>query len=308
MELAKSLALIPKYQAVSSWWEHVPIAHWIVEKLKPDTIVELGSHYGVSFFSFCEAAEHYSPNSYIYAIDTWEGDDQAGYYKNSVYEQVSSHWEQYHSQRSALIRSRFEEAVDHFKDKSIDIIHIDGLHTYDAVKNDFETWKAKLKNDGTIIFHDWNVRKEGFGVWKLWEEIKESGEFRCMQTPNGYGLGIATKAHMKPEWHNELEHILPTLVAKGRLLEQIQKEKQVNEIRTEEWEIQKEHSKNLEVIRAENEKYINSLKEELVQTQQELSDSKGELRYWKKEAKISLIHQIKTLLKRVIKRREYKTD
>ena len=53
MNLPKSLELIPKYYAQSSWWEHVPIAHWIVEKLKPASIVELGTHYGVSFFSFC---------------------------------------------------------------------------------------------------------------------------------------------------------------------------------------------------------------------------------------------------------------
>ena len=76
MKSTKSLTLIPFYRAPSSWWEHVPIAHWLVENLEPEKIVELGSHYGVSFFSFCEAAKHYSEKSFIYAIDTWEGDKQ----------------------------------------------------------------------------------------------------------------------------------------------------------------------------------------------------------------------------------------
>ena len=303
MEMAKSLALLPKYQALSSWWEHVPIAHWIVERLKPDTIVELGSHYGVSFFSFCEAAEHYSPNTYIHAIDTWEGDNQAGYYQNAVYEKVSKHWNSYHSQRSGLLRCRFEEAVNHFKDKSIDIIHIDGLHTYEAVKNDFETWRIKLKDQGTIIFHDWNVRKEDFGVWKLWEEIKQSGDYRCIQTPNGYGLGIATKIDIKPKWHSELEDTLPALVAKGRLLQQIQEEKQINDSITKEWKVQKEHSKNLETIRIENDKYIVSLEKELVRAQKELCNSKEQVDYWKKEAKNSLLHQIKNILRKITKRK-----
>ena len=86
MEKIKSLELMPKYFAPSAWWEHVPIAHWLVDNIKPEKIVELGSHYGVSFFSFCEAAEKYSPSTYIYAIDTWEGDVQAGYYGKTVYE------------------------------------------------------------------------------------------------------------------------------------------------------------------------------------------------------------------------------
>ena len=73
MEKIKSLELMPKYFAPSAWWEHVPIAHWLVDNIKPEKIVELGSHYGVSFFSFCEAAEKYSPSTYIYAVDTWEG-------------------------------------------------------------------------------------------------------------------------------------------------------------------------------------------------------------------------------------------
>ena len=107
----KSLKLVPRYTEESSWWEHVPIAHWLVETLQPNCVVELGTHYGVSFFSFCEAAEEYSPDTHVYAIDTWAGDFQAGYYANEVYEKVKSHRDQYHKNRSTLIRSTFEEAL-----------------------------------------------------------------------------------------------------------------------------------------------------------------------------------------------------
>ena len=55
--------------------EHVPVAHLLIEKIRPDIVVELGTHYGVSYFSFCEAAENYSPVTRVYA-DTWEGDEQ----------------------------------------------------------------------------------------------------------------------------------------------------------------------------------------------------------------------------------------
>jgi len=32
----------------------MPIAHWLIAELKPQTVVELGTHYGVSFFAFLE--------------------------------------------------------------------------------------------------------------------------------------------------------------------------------------------------------------------------------------------------------------
>ena len=49
MSVPESLSLIPRYNAPSSWWEHVPVAHYLVEVLKPDKIVELGHILGLIF-------------------------------------------------------------------------------------------------------------------------------------------------------------------------------------------------------------------------------------------------------------------
>ena len=57
-------------------------------------------------------------------------------YDNSVYEKVSEHSNKYHNKRCCLLRTDFSEAISYFSDNTIDIIHIDGLHTYEAVKKD----------------------------------------------------------------------------------------------------------------------------------------------------------------------------
>ena len=54
----------------------------------------------------------------------------------------------------------------------IDILFIDGGHTYDAVKLDFDTWFPRVKNSGFIVFHDYTV---GWcGVYKFINEILQN--------------------------------------------------------------------------------------------------------------------------------------
>lgn len=217
----QSLTLIPRYVAPSSWWQHVPVAHWLVDVLQPSTVVELGTHYGVSFFAFCEAAEAFSPKSSVYAVDTWEGDAHAGSYGESVYQQVYSYWFKMHRRTSSLIRSTFDEASSYFPDGSVDLLHIDGLHTYEAVKHDFETWLPKMKKGAVVLFHDINVRERGFGVWLLWDQLCHDHQYASYTINNGYGLGILILSQAAPEWAEDFLKLLPLLASKGELLESI---------------------------------------------------------------------------------------
>lgn len=214
-----SLSLNPTYMAPSAWWQHVPIAHWLVAELKPPRIVELGTHYGVSFFSFCEAAQAFSPDTFVYAVDTWEGDEHASFYEGNVFNKVENHWERAHRLRSQLVRSKFDDATKYFEDKSIDILHIDGLHTYEAVKHDYQTWLPKMKSEHVILFHDINVRERDFGVWKLWEELKDANT--TYEVPNGHGLGILINGEDTRRSFADFSAIVKALQSKGELLEKI---------------------------------------------------------------------------------------
>lgn len=262
-QMPLSLSLTQQYAAPSSWWEHVPIAHWLIENLKPAVVVELGTHYGVSFFSFCEAAQAYSANTFIYAIDTWQGDAQAGFYDNEVYERVKTHHEAYHQERSRLIQSSFDDAAEHFQDASIDIIHIDGLHTYEAVSHDYNMWREKLKEGGTLLFHDCNVREGDFGVWKLWQEISKRDDMQCIEVMNGHGLGIATLARDRPAWHYELECHLSALKVKGGLLNNLARLREQLEATNHKLEISERHAENLNTIVRNKEKELKGLEEQI---------------------------------------------
>lgn len=170
------------------WCGHIPFVSWLVEEMKPGTIVELGTHSGNSYFSICQAVLQNNTGSKCYAVDTWQGDEHAGMYSESVYTDVRTWNQQFYSAFSNLLRMTFDQASVYFAEKTINLLHIDGLHTYEAVKNDFETWLPKLADDAIVLFHDTNVREREFGVWKLWEELQV--QYPNFEFHHSHGLGV----------------------------------------------------------------------------------------------------------------------
>ena len=172
-----------------SWAGHLPFAYWSMNSLKPTIFVELGTHTGNSYFSFCQSVKDFNLNTRCYAVDTWQGDKHAGGYDSVVFDEVNSHNQENYSEFSTLLRTTFDKAAAQFKDCSVNYLHIDGLHTYSAVKHDFETWLPKLAPGAIVIFHDTQVKRGDFGVWKFWGELQK-------QYPNNieflhsHGLGV----------------------------------------------------------------------------------------------------------------------
>jgi len=123
-----------------------------------------------------------------YAIDTWKGDNQSGFYSENVYAAVLAYQKQEYSSFSALIRSSFDQALAQFKDNSIDLLHIDGSHSYQAVQHDFLSWKPKLSDKSVVLFHDTQILRKDFGVWKLWSELKTN--YPSFEFLHGCGLGV----------------------------------------------------------------------------------------------------------------------
>jgi hypothetical protein len=189
-ELIKSASFKPfPFENNSAWRGHLPFAAWLTRVFKPAVIVELGSHWGHSYFTFCQAVSDANLPTSCYAVDTWQGDEHAGNYGDEVFAYVDAHNKECYAKFSHLLRMTFDDALNKIPDGTVELLHIDGLHTYEAVKHDFETWKVKLAPGAVVLFHDTYVREREFGVWQLWEELQALYPNNLAFT-HSYGLGV----------------------------------------------------------------------------------------------------------------------
>jgi predicted O-methyltransferase YrrM len=81
--------------------------------------------------------------------------------------------------------------------RTIDFLHIDGLHTYEGVKYDFEHYSPLVTRGGIIQLHDIvsvNTKNPALcGVPRYWKELKKrySNHWEVVKPPtNTMGIGV----------------------------------------------------------------------------------------------------------------------
>lgn len=165
----------------TSWTDHITFAQWIVERKKPDVVVDLGVDFGYS--TFCFALPEIGT---VYGIDSFEGDPMAGF--KNTFEYVKQKRKELKMKNVIFIKGYFGLVAKQWNNP-IDILHIDGYHTYQAVKHDYDTWSPFVKDDGVILFHDTLVEKPGYEIDKFFADLDiPKTNFTC-----SYGLGVASK-------------------------------------------------------------------------------------------------------------------
>lgn len=178
----------PSSITLSAWTGHLAFINALIGLARPSHIVELGVDMGCSFLAMCDACRAHGLDTELIGIDTWTGDPHAGDHNgDALYTNLTKcMWANYPMAR--LIRSDFTIARERVPDGIIDILHIDGYHTYEAVSHDFLTWFSSLSDRGICMFHDIAVHERDFGVYRLWDELKT--KWPSIEFPHSFGLGI----------------------------------------------------------------------------------------------------------------------
>ena len=186
-----------------AYWEgHRDFAYDLLHFVRPARLVELGSQYGCSLFTFCQAVRDFKLNTEINAVDMWSGDIGAEMSGEEVYALVQKTAATYYPEvKLHLFQMRFDQALPDFADESIDILHIDGGHTFEDVERDFTTWLPKLKENGIVLFHDVYSPIDQ-GSCDHWEKTKK--EYDCyFDFTHSCGLGVLFPKGRY--WYDKLE-------------------------------------------------------------------------------------------------------
>ena len=148
---------------VTAWRGHEVFASWLVREMKPKVIVELGVDKGFSSFVFATPGI-----GTVYGVDSFEGDPEAG--MRNTYPEVIAKRDELGIKNLELIKGYFSEVAKTWT-QPIDILHIDGRHRYEDVKEDFETWSKFVRPGGIILLHDTVVEKQNYDVKRYFAEI-----------------------------------------------------------------------------------------------------------------------------------------
>lgn len=123
-------------------------------------MVEIGCYVG-------DSTEIFAKNGFkkIHCIDPWKNgydDKDAASFQHDmkiIENQFNRLVEKYLN--IAKYKMKSDDALPLFKNKSLFLIYIDGLHTYDGVKNDMNKWIYKLQPNGFLCGHDYQGKFPG---------------------------------------------------------------------------------------------------------------------------------------------------
>ncbi|MGB7434412.1 MAG: class I SAM-dependent methyltransferase, partial [Candidatus Acidiferrum sp.] len=143
-----------------------------VKALHPQTVVEIGTHRGGTLYLWTRFAQS---TATLISIDLPRGKFGGGYspFRIPIYRRFARHHQKLHLLRAdSHAPSTLEETKRLLANRPIDLLFIDGDHTYDGVKQDWQLYSPLVRPAGLIVFHDIAGAYADTNVKTFWDSIK----------------------------------------------------------------------------------------------------------------------------------------
>jgi predicted O-methyltransferase YrrM len=146
----------------------------IVAAQKPRTVLEIGTRGGGTFFVLCRLS---SPEATVISLDLPGGKYGGGYpkYMAPILRRMGRPSQAIHLLRANSHNPETRVRVAHIlAGRALDLLFIDGDHTYEGVKRDFEMYGSLVRPGGIIAFHDIvpHPPEADCAVDELWQEVR----------------------------------------------------------------------------------------------------------------------------------------
>lgn len=170
----------------------------LVRSLKPAVCVEIGSARGKSA---CFIGQALKDNNHgkLFAIDPHDVNAWNDAGSLDTYPVLRENLRRLNvADRVEIIRKTSADAAANWGERSIDLLFIDGDHSYEGVKKDWDLFSPHVSKFGVVLFHDtiWevgaadnNYRRQDMGVPQFTDELRRKG-YPVITLPNDCGLSM----------------------------------------------------------------------------------------------------------------------
>ena len=191
---------------ISIYPEVGEIIYSLARNIKPKTVIEIGSFIGYSTICLAQAIEdNQEDNGMVYAIDNFlphinnpnlpiDIENPLELAEANVKKAGLEHRIEFIKGFSSEVAQDLLSSID-----TIDLLMIDGDHTYKGALEDYNNYHSNVRKGGIIIFHDIFPRRCGWwGPRIILDTLKRSVfkpnyEIFEFDTPEGYGLAVCKK-------------------------------------------------------------------------------------------------------------------
>jgi predicted O-methyltransferase YrrM len=200
-EIDQTLDLIEDFRvgrvAITAWQVRSELGRLLgtVASEQPRTVLEIGTALGGTLFGFAQVA---APDAVLVTVDLPEGRFGGGYYpaRSFLYRRFARAGQSIHlvlgDSHNAQTLARVQELL---AGRPVDVLFVDGDHSYEGVHADFELYGPLVRPGGLIAFHDIVPGDENLvgGVPGFWGEVKrshETAEYVESWDQEAYGIGL----------------------------------------------------------------------------------------------------------------------
>jgi predicted O-methyltransferase YrrM len=162
----------------------------IVARRDPETVVEIGTARGGSFYIWCRYLD-----AQVVSIDLPENDPRSIGPGPHFFREMDSDTDTEFIRGDSHSEYTKQECTEILDGQDIDFLFIDGDHSYEGVKNDFELYRELMASDGIIALHD--IASEWLDIQDFWAELQDDYQTQEIVIPstektsrNKLGIGI----------------------------------------------------------------------------------------------------------------------
>ncbi len=173
-------------------WEFEKLLE-IYEKLDPQAVLEIGSFFGGTLYYWLNLGSPQIMTCVDLPIESNDGRYQQMLESRKLWDQwiknSGTYNFKFHDIKGDSTSLYVINKVYNLNPHGIDFLFIDGDHSYEGVKADYDNYFSLVRPGGVIVFHDivgyWTVKK-------FWDEIKIGKKYTeiCNSGPDGWGLGL----------------------------------------------------------------------------------------------------------------------